>query len=70
MNIYCVARFSCPAGLFSFNLLDRLSVCLRPSHVRVAPADVGLEYLVTTFMNDPGGKAVVPLQRKVWGLDL
>jgi hypothetical protein len=50
-----VVRTSCPAGLFSFGLLDGLSVRLRrPSYLREAPAGFGLERLATAFMNNPG----------------
>jgi len=54
MNTYCVVRSSWPAGLFSFGLLDGLSVRLRRPCVREAPASFGLERLATAFMNNPG----------------
>ena len=54
MNTCSVVRFSRPAGLFSFGLLDGLQVRLRRPHVREAPADFGLERLATVFMNNPG----------------
>jgi hypothetical protein len=54
MNTCCVVRFSRPAGLFSFGLLDGLQVRLRRPRLREAPAGFGLERLATTFMNNPG----------------
>ena len=54
MHTYCGVRYSRPAGLFSFGLLDGLQVRLRRPHVREAPADFGLERLATVFMNNPG----------------
>ena len=54
MNACSVVRFSRPAGLFSFGLLDGLSVRLRRPRSREAPAGFGLERLATTFMNNPG----------------
>ncbi len=54
MNTCYVVRFSCPAALFSFGLLDGLHVRLRRSHLREAPAGFGLERLATAFMNNPG----------------
>jgi len=52
MNAYCVIRFSRPAGLFSFGLLDvLLRVRLRRPHLREAPASFGLGRLATASMN-------------------
>ena len=53
MNTCYVVRSSRPAGLFSFGLLDGLSVRLRRPYLRVAPAGFGPERLKTTFMNNP-----------------
>jgi hypothetical protein len=45
----------CPAGLFSFGLLDGPQVRLRRPHVREAPAGLrGLSRFATAFMNNPG----------------
>jgi hypothetical protein len=49
-----LVRFSRPAGLFSFGLLDGLHVRLRRPYLREAPAGFGLERLATAFMNNPG----------------
>ena len=54
MNICYVVRSSRPAGLFSFGLLDGLSVRLRRPYLREAPAGFGLECLATAFTNNPG----------------
>jgi hypothetical protein len=54
MNTCYVVRSSCPAGLFSFGLLDGLQVRLRRPYLREAQADFGLERLATSFMNNPG----------------
>ena len=54
MNTCYVVRFSRPAGLFSFGLLDGLRVRLRRTYLREAPAGFGLERLATAFMNNPG----------------
>lgn len=54
MHTYCGIRYSRPARLFSFGLLDGLQVRLRRPQVREAPADFGLERLATVFMNNPG----------------
>ena len=54
MNACYVARSFCPVELFSFGLLDGLSVRLCPSHLRKALAGFGLELLATAFMNNPG----------------
>ena len=54
MNTCYVVRSSRPAGLFSFGLLDGLSVRLRWPYLREAPAGFGLERLATAFMNIPG----------------
>ncbi len=54
MNTCCGSRFSLPARLFSFGLLDGLQVRLRRPHVREAAAGFGLSRLATAFMNYPG----------------
>ncbi|MCI0426641.1 MAG: hypothetical protein L0Z46_01330 [Nitrospiraceae bacterium] len=54
MNTCYVVRSSRTAGLFSFGLLDGLSVRLRRPYLREAPAGLGLERLATAFMNNPG----------------
>lgn len=54
MNTYGDSRSFRPAGIFSIDLLDRLSVCLRRPHLRVAPVGFGLEGLAMNFMNNPG----------------
>jgi len=54
MNTCYVVRSSLLAGLFSFGLLDGLSVRLHRSYLREAPAGFGLERLATAFMNNPG----------------
>ena len=54
MNTYYGGRSSRPAGLFSFGLLDGLSVRLRRPYLRDAPAGFGLECLATAFLNNPG----------------
>jgi hypothetical protein len=54
MNTCFVVRFSRPARLFSFGLLDGLQARLRRPYVREAPAGFGLERLATAFMNNPG----------------
>jgi len=54
MNTCYVVRSSCPAGLFSFGLLDGLPVRLRRPYLREAPAGFGLERLATAFMYNPG----------------
>ena len=46
-------RSSCPAGLFSFGLLDGPQVRLRRPQVREVPAGFGLTRFATTFMNNP-----------------
>ena len=54
MNTYYVIRFSRPAGLFSFGLLDVLQgVRLRRPHLREAPATFGLGCIATVSMNAP-----------------
>jgi hypothetical protein len=58
MNTCSVVRFSRPAGLFSFGLLDGPHVRLRRPHLREAPAGVGLKRLATAFMNNPGQPSV------------
>ncbi len=54
MNTCYVVRSSRSAGLFSFGLLDGLSVRLRRSHLREAPSGFVLKQLATAFMNNPG----------------
>jgi hypothetical protein len=54
MNTYYDNRFSRPARLFSFGLLDVLLVRLRRPHLREATAGFGLGRLATAFMNNPG----------------
>jgi hypothetical protein len=54
MNTCYVVQSSRPAGLFSFGLLDGLSVRTRQSHLREAQAGFGLGRLATAFMNNPG----------------
>jgi len=54
MNTCYVVRSSRPAGLFSFGLLDGLSVRLRRPYLREALAGLGLERLATAFMNNLG----------------
>jgi hypothetical protein len=53
MNTCYIVRSSCPAGLFSFGLLDGLRVRLCLPHFREALAGFGLERLATAFMNNP-----------------
>jgi len=54
MNTCYDVRSSRPAGLFSFGLLDGLSVRMRRPHLREAPAGFGLERLAAAFTNNPG----------------
>jgi hypothetical protein len=54
MKTCYVVRSSRPAGLFSFGLLDGLSVRLHRPNVREAPAGFGLECLATAFTNNHG----------------
>jgi len=54
MNTCYVIRFSRPAGLFSYGLLDGLHARLHRPYLREAPAGFGLERLATAFMNSPG----------------
>jgi hypothetical protein len=54
MNTCYVVRSSCPAGRFSFGLVDGLQVRRPRPYLREAPAGFGLERLVTAFMNNPG----------------
>jgi len=54
MNTCYVVRFSRPAGLFSFGLLDGLHVRRRRPYLQEAPAGFGLERLAMAFMNNPG----------------
>ncbi len=53
MHAYCGARFSRPAWLFSFGLLDVQGVRLRRPRLREAPAGFGLNRLATAFLNNP-----------------
>ena len=53
MNTCYVIRFSRPAGLFSYGLLDGLQVRLRWPYLGEALAAFGLERLATAFMNSP-----------------
>jgi len=50
MNTCYVVRSSRPAELFSFGLLDGLSVRLRRPYLSEAPAGFGLECFATAFM--------------------
>jgi hypothetical protein len=54
MNICYVVRSSRPDGVFSFGLLDGLSVRLRRPYLRETPASFGLERLATALMNNQG----------------
>ena len=56
MNACYIVQSSCPAGLFSFGLLDGLQVRLRRPYLQEAPAGFGLERLATALMNmnNPG----------------
>ena len=54
MNTRHGVRSSRPARLFSFALLDGLSVRLCRPHLRAASVGVYLERLATAFMNIPG----------------
>ncbi len=54
MSTCYVVRSSRLAGLFSFGLLDGLSIRLRRPYLREALAGFGLERLATAFMNNPG----------------
>jgi len=54
MNTDFVARYSRPAGLFSFALLNGLGARLRRARLREAPGDFGLGRLATAFMSNPG----------------
>jgi hypothetical protein len=54
MNTRYAVRSSRPAELFSFGLLDGLSVRLRRPYLREAPTGFGLECLATAFTNNPG----------------
>ena len=54
MNTCDIVPSPCPAGRFSFSLLDGLLVRLRRPHLRDAQAGFGLERLATAFMNSPG----------------
>jgi hypothetical protein len=52
-SLWAACRFSRPAGLFPFGLLDGLQVRLRRSYMRNAPAGFGLERLATACINKP-----------------
>ena len=55
MHAYYDIRYSCPAALFSFVLLDvPQRVRLRRPYLREAPAGFGLGRLATAFMKNPG----------------
>ena len=54
MNTYSGVRSSCPAGRFSFGILDGLPVRLCRPYVREALAGLGLERVSTVFVNNPG----------------
>jgi hypothetical protein len=54
MNTCYVVRSSHPAGLFSFGLLDGLSVRLRRPYMRKAPAGGVLKRRAMAFTNNPG----------------
>jgi len=76
MNTCYVVRFSRPAGLFSFGLLDGLQVRLCQPYLREAPAGFGLERLATAFMNNPGfwvwdlSCASIPTQSEIHTSDI
>jgi hypothetical protein len=76
MNTCYVVRFSRPAGLFSFGLLDGLRVRLCQPYLREAPAGFGLERLATAFMNNPGfwvwelSFASIPTQSEIHTSDI
>jgi len=59
-----LVRSSRPAGLFSFALLDGLSVRLRRPYLREAPAGFGLERLATAFMINPGSSIRLSLPHR------
>jgi hypothetical protein len=61
MNTCYVGRFSRPAGLFSFGLLDGLPIRLCRPYLREAPAGFGLERLETAFMNNTGLPFLYPI---------
>jgi len=54
MNPCYVVQSSRRARLFSFGLLDGLSVRFRRPYMREAPAGFGLERLAMAFMNNLG----------------
>jgi hypothetical protein len=56
-----------PGGLFSFGLLDGLSVRLRRPYLREAPAGFGLERLAMAFMNNPDS-LLVQADRRVYAI--
>ncbi len=64
MNACCVVRSSCPAGLFSFGLLEGLHVRLCRPHLREAPAGFGLERPATAFMNNQGYQRPQTVQKR------
>ncbi len=54
-DAYCDRRCSCPARLFSLDLLNvPPGVRLRRPRFRAAPANFGLTCLATASLNDPG----------------
>jgi hypothetical protein len=54
MNAYYSGRFSRPAGLFSFGLLDGPQVRLCRPHLREAPTGLRSQPLRDGIMNNPG----------------
>ena len=54
MNTYYVVRYSRPAGLFSFTLINGLDVRLRRTRLREATSDFGFGRLAAAFMSNPG----------------
>jgi len=65
MNACYAIRSSRPGELFSFGLLDGLSVRLRRPYLREAPAGFGLERLAMASMNNPGS-LLVQADRRVY----
>ncbi len=54
MNTCSGVRSSRPARLFSFGLLDGLSVRLRRPYLQETPAGFRLKCFAMAFMNNPG----------------
>ena len=75
-GLWAACRSSRQAGLFSFGILDGLSVRPRRPYVREAPAGFGLERLATAFMNNPGfwvresSCASIPTQSEIHTSDI